>query len=97
MDAIMVFNKGSYAYEMLEKAAMIMTASSKSGTVYKVEETYFDYGQKWMWTTIIAHNPNSQWGGYQALNPRQQAEIIESDDLLRTVSEIKQDKYWSDK
>ena len=97
MNTITTFEKGSYPYEMLEKACAILTATSKNGTIYMVEDTYFDYGQNWMWTTIIAHNPNSMFGSYQAINPRNQEEIIESDDLLATIAEIKKDKYFNDK
>ena len=96
-DTIMLHPVGTTAYEMLEKAAMILTATSKNGVTYKVEDTYFDYGQGWEWTTIIAYKSDSMFGSYQALNPRDHEKIIESDDLLATIMEIKADKYWSDK
>lgn len=84
-------------YKALANAAAILTATSKKGVTYTVGDCYFDFGQDWIWTTILANNPNSEWGSYQALCPRDYEKILRSDDLLTTIAEIKADKYWSDK
>ena len=38
-----------------------------SDSHYWVDETYLDYGQDWMWTTILKR---SKWGNVQVLCPR---------------------------
>ena len=89
MDTIRIYRKDENAYKMLEKACMILTATSATNTTYMVEETYFDFGQDWKWTTIIAHRPDGT--SYQALCPRDHEKIIFSTDLLKTITEIKAD------
>ena len=68
------FNAGTPEFTALETAAKIMTKMSPKGYEYYVGDTYFDYGQDWMWTTILCNGGN--YGGYQALSPRAQEEII---------------------
>lgn len=43
--------------------------------LFKIEDIYFDAGQDWKWTTIVAYNlkENNQW---QCLSPREWEEII---------------------
>ena len=67
---------------------------SPNGTRYKVEDTWFDYGQRWPWTTIIAYHKNGQ--SWQAINPAQHELILFSDDIQKTVDEIVNYKYWYD-
>ena len=74
---IAVYKPETFEYKRLEEAAATLTAASPNGTIYTVEETYFDYGQNWKWTTIIARKPNgSTW---QALCPRDHALILNGD------------------
>lgn len=82
-------------YKRLTTAATILTAVSPKGITYTVEDTYFDYGQRWMWTTIIAKRPDSV--EYQALCPRDYENILLTDDMLTTLSAVRADKWWSDK
>lgn len=42
---------------------------------FRVDETYFDAGQDWKWTTIIAYN-DRDGGSWQALNPRDWNELL---------------------
>ena len=87
MSSIKVFPKCSREHANLRKASAILTALSEKD----IEETYFDYGQNWMWTTIIAHDPRSSFGSYQALCPRDHEKIVFADspeDLLRVIGEI---------
>ena len=96
-EIIRTYSKDSHEYDMLERACAVLTATSKKGITYKVEDTYFDFGQNWMWTTIIAHDPNSCFGSYQAVCPRDYEKILCSDDLLGTLVKVKADKFWNDK
>ena len=84
-------------YKALEKASAILTAVSAKGITYKVENTYFDYGQNWRWTTIIAYDPNAWCKTYQALCPRDYEKILYSTDMLKTIQEIREDEYFTDK
>lgn len=75
---IRVFDKGSEEYNKLEDVCRRLNDESKL-VRYEVEDTYFDYGQRWMWTTLIARNPTEEGsvtGAWQALNPRQQGMIF---------------------
>lgn len=42
---------------------------------FKVENIYFDMGQNWMWTTVVAYNDKKD-SSFQALDPRAWKEII---------------------
>ena len=61
-------------YDKLRRAAHILTGLSPNGYKYTVGETYFDFGQDWKWTTILCDG--GSFGGYQALSPANQEEII---------------------
>lgn len=79
-------------YSNLEKVANILTALSES-IRYEVKDCYLDFGLNWMWTTIIANDPNESGvlSSWQAINPRQWREIIESEsdcELLDVVKSI---------
>ena len=80
----------------LTLAAEEFTKQSRKGITYKVEDTYFDLGQNWMWTTIIAYDPDCFCGSYQALCPRDYEKILYSLDIPATVAEIRTDKWWRD-
>ena len=94
---IRTYSPDTDEYKKLMTAATILTAVSPKGITYTVEETYFDYGQDWMWTTIIANDPSSTFGSYQALCPRDYENILLTDDMLTTLTAIRADKWWSDK
>ena len=95
MDTIRIYTPDEDGYKKLAKVAKILTAGSPTGTVFTVGETYFDFGQNWKWTTILADSP--KYGSYQALNPRQHEEIMISENLFDTVASITHDKFWLDK
>ena len=71
---IKTFGIGSKERGLLEEVAKELTEKSPSGCVYRVEETYFDFGQDWWWTTVIAHRKNGD--SWQALSPRVQEEVL---------------------
>ena len=94
MNTIKVYPRNSDERVKLTEAARELTRISGNGTVYTVEETYFDYGQNWMWTTIIAHRQSGD--SFQRLCPRDHEKIIMSKDIPATVAEITADKYWKE-
>ena len=84
--AIDVFPRDSEEYEKLEKVADYLTNYSPNNIYYRVEKTYFDFGQNWMWTTIIAYDKKgSSW---QAIYPKVQEDILlsDSDEELEEVA-----------
>lgn len=74
MNTVKMFAHGTEERNNLEKAAEILTAQNEYGRKYYVGETYFDFGQRWMWTTIMYENED--WGSVQALCPRDQELIV---------------------
>lgn len=51
--------------------------SENSPIKLRVEDTYFDYGQNWLWTTLIAiHEKANGTSTWQAIYPTQQAAIL---------------------
>ena len=97
MEIIRTYAPDTDEYARLKTASVVLTAVSPKHITYTVEDTYFDFGQDWMWTTIIAHDPTSHFGSYQALCPRDYEKILLTDDMLTTLSEVRADKWWSDK
>ena len=69
---IAIFKPGSDEFEKLSVAAELLTLFSNND--YLVDETYFDYGQGWKWTTILKKDP--EWGRVQVLTPRDQENIL---------------------
>lgn len=94
-DYITLFNHEDVEYQKLEAAAELLTEKSPRGYTYYVGDTYFDFGQNWKWTTILCEG--SGWGSYQALSPRTQELIIESDNLAEAVEEVLNGKYCPDR
>ena len=95
MDSIKLFACDSKERENLSKAAAILTAISPNKVKYSVIETYFDFGQDWKWTTLLAVRPDG--AEYQALSPLFHEMIVSSDDILNTINTVVNHKYWNDK
>ena len=71
---IKVWAKESVQYHALSRFADVL--SNCCDTVrFVVGQTYFDHGQDWKWTTILARPVNGD-DGWQALNPRQANAIL---------------------
>ena len=71
---------------------------SPTGRKDGIEDTYFDLGQCWMWTTLVAHKGNDD--SYQALNPKEWKQIVEATDPEQIVAAVKAmfaDKYCPDR
>ncbi len=99
-DGIEIFEKGSEERKSLELMASILTFLSPGRRQYYVGETYFDYGQDWKWTTILAEHRTSFSDSYQALYPRLQREILAAetvDEMLELAWKYFDNKHCSDK
>ena len=91
---ISTYKENTYEYEQLRIAAEMLTAKSEHGYRYYVADTYFDYGQDWMWTTILRVDDSALIQTSQALTPEQQEKIIFSRDLQATTDEIVSAENW---
>ena len=91
VDAIKIFGEQSKEWKKLQSAAMLLNAEREDDdtAAFEVRDIYFDYGQGWMWTTIVV-NAGDEWSSYQALNPKQQGEIVYGDyeDFAKAVWEV---------
>lgn len=84
-------------YTALRCAAAALECASPNGTEYRVEDTYFDFGQDWVWTTIIAYRKDgSSW---QALCPRDHDLIVtcDIDRIAEAVKNVIHSKYNPDR
>lgn len=77
MSAIKIFDINSEEYARLNYAVALLNAIG-NGIWYEVKTIYFDAGQGWLWTTIIAHSSNRGFS-WQALTPKQQEVIVYTD------------------
>ena len=94
---ITTYEKGTREYKALEAAAALAELKSPNGYKYFVMNTYFDFGQDWLWTTIVAEKPNGD--SYQALDPREHAAIItgEINEIVAAINAMFEDKFCPDK
>ena len=79
----------------LKLACYELAQLSTKGTQYTVEDIYFDIGQGWMYSGIVAHSPDGT--SWQALCPRDYESVLLSNDIRKTCEEIVSDKYWYDR
>lgn len=89
------FTRGSDEHKKLEAAATMLTVFNDKGNSYYVRDVYFDYGQNWIWTTIIAENENGFCQSWQAVSPREWAQIVMADttvELCDVVNKILEDE-----
>lgn len=84
-------------YKALECAAAALECASPNHVRYVVEDVYFDLGQDWMWTTVVAYRKDgSSW---QTLNPRDH-ELITTCDIVNIAEAVKNtinDKFNPDR
>lgn len=77
------FQKSSKEYQKLTLAATCLNLLTTENKEYVISTTFFDYGQNWIYTTILAINkdeqPDSVLYKYQALTPKDQKTILTSD------------------
>ncbi len=78
-DALKIFAPTTQEYKSLKDFANYLNEDS-TNIHYEIEDTYFDFGQNWRYTTIIAHDltvpETSVLHSYQALSPRDQFKIL---------------------
>lgn len=79
-EAIKHFDYGTEERKKLDLMASMLTFLSPNRRQYYVGDTYFDYGQNWIWTTILADSCPAQ-GSYQALYPKQQEDVLLADSV----------------
>ena len=93
-EIIRVYAPNSDEMVKLKLACYELGRLSTRGTRYTVEDIYFDYGQGWMYSAIVAHRPDG--ASWQAVNPRMYEDIILSLDVRKTCEGIVKDKYFYD-
>lgn len=72
-------------YNRFTAVASILTAYSPHKAEYVVENTYLDYGQKWIWTTIIRYGHNE----CQVLYPVDWQNIVKADTMEKLFEVVK--------
>ena len=91
-DYIKTFDKGSKEHNALQAFADRVNAKG-SPVQLQVEDCYFDFGQNWMWTTLIAHDttkdPSNILSSWQALSPKDQEYVIEQNEEQLVLLEEK--------
>ncbi len=81
---IRVFPEDSLEFKRLKDFCIKLNRSGLKHS-YSVQNTYFDFGQDWKWTTIIASGKD---GGYQALTPADQEKIITNTNINEVLEKI---------
>lgn len=92
-----VFQEGSIEIGKLRFAAYLMENKSPNHWRYVVSDTYFDVGQKWMWTTVIRQGDTSTG---QAFTSAWQKKILSAEtfkEIDEIVNQYFADKYCYDK
>lgn len=95
---ITIWSKNTIEYKKLnlfkDFLDIIITQNNLPITV-SVENTYFDFGQAWTWTTIIVHklNCSSCLNSYQLLNPADHEKIVfgNEDDIIEVCQKFKKE------
>ena len=98
MKNIAIWLKNTIEYKKLnlfkDFLDIIITQNNLPITV-SIENTYFDFGQNWMWTTIIVTelNNNSCLNSYQLLYPARHERIVfgDEDDILKVCHNVKKE------
>ena len=93
MGVIRVYPKESTEYKRLELACKLFTALSPNGSVYKLDDIYFDYGQDWMYTAPVTYCKDGE--SFQSLCPRDYKKVVQNEDTLATVHEIVNSPDWT--
>lgn len=91
-----VISKNEREYKNLEFVAKALEISSPNNAQYIVEDVYLDFGQRWMWTTIVRRG----FRECQVLSPREWEEIMLADgvrELAEIAEEIRNGDYFGDR
>jgi hypothetical protein len=98
MKNIAIWNKDTVEYKKLNlfKCFMdIVIVVNNLPIELSIENTYFDFGQNWSWTTIIVYklNCDSSLNSYQLLNPADHKSIVfgDADDIMEICQKFKKE------
>ena len=80
-----VLKQDSNEYYRLDMFCKILNRDSPNKHYYTIRDIYLDFGQNWMWTTIVDTTI-----GCQVLSPRDWKDIVED---RRDISEIEDDFF----
>ena len=81
MSKLTIYAPDSFEYKTFQRCIQELSSFCNQNNInlyFTIETLYFDAGQGWMYTTIIANEPNnnSVTGRYHLLNPRDYEFII---------------------
>lgn len=94
MDPIRVYAPNSDEMVKLKLACYELGRLSKHGTVYTVEDIFFDIGQNWKYSAIVANRSDGR--SWHAVCPRDYERILQSTDIAATCADIVADRYFYD-
>lgn len=94
-EPINVFSKDSEEYKRLQKACDLLNEKTNENVEFFIEDVYFDYDQKWKWTTITTKDliTGTTW---HTLNPAEQKNIINGKDLNNIVDNVLSGSLYKD-
>lgn len=104
MGKIRIYDKTEPEYQKLQIFANIVN-NFLDNTPFNVtvENTYFDFGQDWKYTTLITHNHIKHNDTWQSVCPRDYEIIIDCDSISHMYNmakfyaeEVQQGKYCID-
>lgn len=84
------------AFKNMVAVAGLLTALSPNNAQYLVRDVYLDFGQDWMWTTIIRRG----YHDCQVLSPREWENIVLADgltDIAACVEDIRNGDWFADR
>ena len=98
MNIIKTYKPHTIEYKKIElmlKALNILKEQYFLDVEFYISDVYFDYGQNWMWTTILCKYKNvmDMQSSYQILNPAQYEKILfqEMTGFVEVYEELKND------
>lgn len=93
-EVIAVYDKDSKEYKRIEAAGKLIEA--EVGCPIKVEDIYFDFGQNWKWTTLVAYPVSVGSMSYQCLCPRDYKKIVagDIDEFMDAVKTVIKEGRW---
>ena len=98
LENITVWSKNTIEYKKLKVFKSLLDVIIEQNNLpisVSIQDTYFDFGQGWMWTTIIVTelNNNSCLNSYQLLYPARHERIVfgDEDDILEVCHNVKKE------
>ena len=84
-------------YGKLVELAKMLEENSPNKYIYKVENTYEDFGANMQWTTIICYG-KSVFGSHQVLNTAEWLDLANGDKSVEeTYNEVVNGEYFQDR